>query len=137
VAIHNVKEGSKGGKMRRKQRPQRATIATNHDDGKAGDSDGGGHVMTAAHSDKRQARLPTDHFKRLLEEACSNHAYPVRHKLKDYIMMKSFLILGSLTRGTELDEDTDGRDTMPFLGEDAVMTVYGGCPHQGGAVCLP
>jgi hypothetical protein len=46
-----------------------------------------------------------DNFMRLLEEACPNHAYPIRHKLKDCDMMKSFMISGSLTRGTELDED--------------------------------
>jgi hypothetical protein len=41
-------------------------------------------------------------------------------------MMKSFMISGSLTRGMELDEDPSGSDAMPFPGEDAVMTVYGG-----------
>jgi hypothetical protein len=54
------------------------------------------HVMTAVHNDKHQARSPTDHLKRLLEEACPNHAYPVRHKLKDCEMMKSFMISGPL-----------------------------------------
>jgi hypothetical protein len=38
-----------------------------------------------------------DHFKRLLEEACPNHAYPIRHKLKDYGMMRSLMTSGSLT----------------------------------------
>jgi hypothetical protein len=31
-------------------------------------------------------RPPIDHFKRLFEEAYSNHKYPVRHKLKEYDM---------------------------------------------------
>jgi hypothetical protein len=84
----------------------------------------------AMHSDKYQARPPTDNFKRLLEEACPNHAYPIRHKLKDCDMMKSFMISGSLTRGTELDEDPGGSDRMPFPREDAVMIVYGGCPPE-------
>jgi hypothetical protein len=66
---------------------------------------------------------PIDHFKRLLREACPNHAYPIKHKLKDCNMMKSFMILGSLTRATELDEDPSGRDTMPFPREDAFMMV--------------
>jgi hypothetical protein len=35
-----------------------------------------------------------DHFKRLLKEAYPNHAYPVRHKHKDWGMMRSFLTLG-------------------------------------------
>jgi hypothetical protein len=64
-----------------------------------------GRIATVAHSNKRQAKLPMDNFMRLLEEACPNHAYPIRHKHKDCDMMKSFMISGSLTRGTELDED--------------------------------
>jgi hypothetical protein len=40
---------------------------------------------------------PTNHFKRLLEEAYPNHAYPVRHKLKDCDMMRSFMTSGTLT----------------------------------------
>jgi hypothetical protein len=39
---------------------------------------------------------------------------PIRHKLKDCDMMKSFIILGSLTQGTEHDEDLGGSDLMPF-----------------------
>jgi hypothetical protein len=40
----------------------------NNNDGEAGGSDVR-HISTAAHSDKRQARLPMDHFKGALEEA--------------------------------------------------------------------
>jgi hypothetical protein len=68
------------------------TTTTDYDDGNNGKV-----VMTAVHSDKRQARLPNDHIKRRVEEACPNHAYPARHKLKDYDMMKSFMISGSPT----------------------------------------
>jgi hypothetical protein len=64
--------------------------------------------MTATHSDKRQARTHTDHFKGLLKEACPNQVYPVRHGLKDCDMMKSFMILGFPTWGTRLDEDQAG-----------------------------
>jgi hypothetical protein len=89
---------------------------TNYDDGNNGKACGSsmGHATTTAHNDKRQARPPTDHFKRLLEEACLNHAYPARHKLKDCDMMKNYMISGSPTWGTELDEDPGGSDTMPF-----------------------
>jgi hypothetical protein len=62
---------------------------TSRDDGydwEAGSS-GVGHVSTAACSNRRLARPPKDHFKRLLEEACLNNAYPVKHKLKAYGMM--------------------------------------------------
>jgi hypothetical protein len=77
----------------------RATITANYDDSnntKAGGS-GTGRVMTATHSDKHQAQPPTNHFRRHLEEACPNHAYHIRHKLKDYDMMKSFMISESPT----------------------------------------
>jgi hypothetical protein len=93
-----------------------------------------GHITTTTCSGKRQAQPPVDHFERLLEEACSNHAYPIKHKLKDCDMMKNFMISGSLTRGMELDEDPGVSDTMPFPGEDAVMTFYDGRPHQEGTM---
>jgi hypothetical protein len=79
-------------------------------------------------SGKRRVGLPTDHFKGLLMEACSNHAYPIRHKLKDCGMMRSFMTSGSLTWGVELDEGPDGSDTMPLSDANVVMTVYEGHP---------
>jgi hypothetical protein len=80
------------------------------------------------HCNKHQTRPHTDHFKRLLEEAYPNHAYPIKHKLKDCDMMRSFMISGSPTQGTKLNEDLGKSDTMPFLEEDAIITVYGGRP---------
>jgi hypothetical protein len=90
-----------------------------------------GHIMTTARSSKRQAQPRIDHFGRLLEEDCSNYAYPIKHKLKDCGMMKSFIISRFLTRGMEVEEDLGGSDTMPFPGEEAVMTVYDGRPSPG------
>jgi hypothetical protein len=88
-------------------------------------------ILTVAHSDYRPARPPTDHFKRLLEKACPNHLYPVRHKLKYCDIMRSFMTSGSLTWGAELDEEPDRSDTMPFLKKNVVMMVYGECPPSG------
>jgi hypothetical protein len=116
VAIHSTKDVAKGGKKRCKQHPQGAMATTDHDDGnckKAGSS-GKGLVATTAHGDKHQGMPHIDHFRILLEKACPNHLYPIRHKLKDCGMMKSFMILGSFTRGLELDEDLSGSYTMPF-----------------------
>jgi hypothetical protein len=45
----------------------------------------------AAHNDKRQTGPPMDHIKMLIEEACPNHAYPIKQKLKDCGMMRSFM----------------------------------------------
>jgi hypothetical protein len=99
LAIQFAKDGAKGDRKRCKQHHQGATTTIDHDDGsygKAGGS-GTGHVMTAAHGDRHQVRPPTNHFRRLLEEACPNHFYPVRRKLKDCDMMKSFMSSGSFT----------------------------------------
>jgi hypothetical protein len=48
-------------------------------------------------SGKRLARLPTDHFEKILEETCPNYAYPIKHKLRDCGVMKNFMASGSLT----------------------------------------
>jgi hypothetical protein len=118
-----------GCKKRHKKHPHGATTTTDHDDDncrKAGGSSVG-HIVTTAHGDKHQVRPPIDHFRRLLEDAFLNHTYPVRQKLKDCDMMKSFMISGSFTHIMELNKDPSGSDTMPFLGEEAIMTIYGGC----------
>jgi hypothetical protein len=127
VAIHSSREGINGDKKRHKKYLQATTTMTEHDNVEVGGS-GVRHILTAACIDKRQARLPTDHFKRLLKEASPNHAYPVRHKLKDRDMMRSSMTTGSLTWGVEFDKNSNGSDTTLFPKEDAVMTVYGGRP---------
>jgi hypothetical protein len=103
---------------------------TSHNDGHDWDVGGSSvrHISTATHSDKRPVRLPMDHFKRLVEEACPNNAYPIRHNIKDYGMMRSFMTSGSLTWGAKLHKGPYGIDTMPFSDENAVMTAYGGHP---------
>jgi hypothetical protein len=85
-------------------------------------------VAIAVHSGRRRAWPLTDHFERLLKEACPSHTYPVKHKLKDYSMMRNLMALGSLTQDKEPEEDPGRSDTKPFLKEDAVMTVYDLCP---------
>jgi hypothetical protein len=70
--------------------------------------------MTTGRNVKCQARPPTDHFLRLLKEAYPNRAYPIKHKLKDCVMMKNFMTSGSLTRDKEPEEDPGGRGATPF-----------------------
>jgi hypothetical protein len=72
-----------------------------------------------------------DHFEKLLEETCPNHAYPVKQKLRDCGMMTNFMALGPLARGMEVNKVSDEGDTMSFLREDAVMTIYDACPSPG------
>jgi hypothetical protein len=43
-------------------------------------------------------------------------------------MMKNFMVSRSLTRGIGLDEVPSESNMVPFLEEDAVMTIYDGCP---------
>jgi hypothetical protein len=69
-----------------------------------------------------------DQFKRLLDEACPNHAYPIRHQLKDYSTMRSFMTSGSLTWGAELDEGPDGSNMTLIPKENTIMIVYGRRP---------
>jgi hypothetical protein len=88
-------------------------------------------ATAVAGSSKHQARLPTYHIKKLLDEICLNHAYPVKHKLRDCGMMKNFMALGSLARGMEVDEVLDEGDTTPFPEEDTVITIYDGRPSPG------
>jgi hypothetical protein len=108
-------------------------------EGKAGGSNVG-CIAIAERSNKHQVRPLMDHFMWLLKEACSNHAYPIGNKLMDCDMVKSFMISGSPTWGTKLNEDPGGSNTMPFPGEDVVTVVYAGSPpppaHRGGAACL-
>jgi hypothetical protein len=85
-----------------------------------------GWASAATHIIRRWERTPRNNFKMLLEEVCPNHAYPVRHKLKDCGMMRSFLSTGSLTCGAEPDKGPEGSDSMPFPEENAIMTVLGG-----------
>jgi hypothetical protein len=55
------------------------------------------HIMVSASTGKRQVLPLIDHFEKLLEMTCPNHAYLVKHKLKDCGMMKNFMASGSLT----------------------------------------
>jgi hypothetical protein len=101
---------------------------TDDNDDEVGSSDVK-RISTAVRNNKRQARPHMNHFKRLLKKTCPNHAYPIRYKLKDYDMMRSFMTSGSLTWGAELDEVPDSSDMMLFPEENAVITVYGRCPR--------
>jgi hypothetical protein len=64
-----------------------------------------------------------DHLRSLLEEACPNNAYPIRHKLKYCSMMRSFMTSRSLTKGAELDEGLDRINMTSFPEENAIMMV--------------
>ena len=50
-----------------------------------------------------------NHFKKLLEGSCSNHAFPIKHLYKDCGLMKWFLYRGSNKgeHGNDPDPTTD------------------------------
>jgi hypothetical protein len=126
VVIQDVEEGVRGSKKRCKQCHQETAPTVGDDSGnnKQADSSDVVRATAAAGSGKRQVRLPTNHSEKLLDETSLNHAYPIKHKLKDYGMIKNFMALRSRARGMEVDEAPDEGDTMLFLGEDVVMTIY-------------
>jgi hypothetical protein len=71
-------------------------------------------MMVTGHS-KRQARPPLYHFEKLHEETCPNHAYLVKHKLRDCSMMNIFMTSVSLSPSMEVNEVSNEGDTMHFL----------------------
>jgi hypothetical protein len=103
-------------------------VAVAVDDDKNADDSDMGCVATATRSGKRQAQPLTNHFERLHEEACPNHVYPIKHKLKGYAMMKNFMTSGSLTWDRQLEEDPGRSDAMPYPEEDAFMMAHDGAP---------
>jgi hypothetical protein len=70
-------------------------------------------------------RQSKDYFEKLLEAACANHAYAVKHKLKECTMMKNFMALGALSKGKKPEGEPGGKGAAPFPREEAVMTIYG------------
>ena len=87
-----------------------------------------------ATTDRKGGRKPTkgtpDHFEKLLEEPCQNHAFPIKHLYKDYVLMKRFLSEGS-NKGEHRKEpkpgidDAKGKDGgFPVL--DDCLMIFGG-----------
>jgi hypothetical protein len=94
-----VLDAEEGTKKRRKQCLQEVLAVANDDGGNDEEAGGFGvaRVTITVGGGKRQARPPTNHFERLLEQACPNHAYSVKHKVRDYNMMKNFMVSASIT----------------------------------------
>jgi hypothetical protein len=55
--------------------------------------------LLVAATERKGKRTPAegtlDHFEKMLEGLCLNHAYPIKHAYKDYGLMKKFLAGGS------------------------------------------
>jgi len=48
-------------------------------------------VAVADHMGKQPQQGLPDHFNKLMESLCTNHAYPIKHLYKDYELLKRFL----------------------------------------------
>jgi hypothetical protein len=59
---------------------------------------------------------------------CLYHTYPVKHKLKDYTMMKKFMTSGTFSKGSKSGGDPGGKSVAPILGEAKVMKIFDGPP---------
>jgi hypothetical protein len=130
VAAYCTQDGIKAKNKRRKKCCLGTMTMTRRGDDRGWEAGGSGvgQVSTVVHGNRCLVRPPTNHFKMLLEKACPNHAYLIKHKLKDCGMMQSFITSGSLTWGAELDEGTDGSDIALFPEKNATMTVFEGRP---------
>jgi hypothetical protein len=84
-----------------------------------------------------QAWQPKVYFEKLLEAACPNHTYYVKHKLKDCTMMKNFLTFGALSKGKNPEGESGEKGVACFPREEVVMMIYDCPPPPGGeAMCL-
>ena len=66
----------------------------------------------------------------MLEGLCLNHAFPVKHLLKDCSLMRKFL-LGSANKGEQgkepaptVDDDEEKNDAFPTL--NGALMIFGG-----------
>ena len=91
-----------------------------------------GSLMATA--DRRGGQKPTEgtpnHFEKLLEGPCMNHAFPIKRLYKDCGLMKRFLSGGSNKgeHGKDLDpttDDTEGKDGG-FPTPDDYLMIFGG-----------
>jgi hypothetical protein len=134
VADKGTKMGVMSGKRGTKRWPQWVAVTTSCDEGNndkdVGDSDE--ELIAPTEPDfKHQARLPTDHFEKLLKATCSNHTYLVKHKLKECTLKKNYMTTGTFPRSKKTEGDSAGKIATPFAEEKAGMSIYDGpTPHE-------
>ena len=93
--------------------------------------------------DRKGGQKPTkgtpDHFEKLLEGPCPNHAFPVKHLYKDCVLMKRFLSGGS-NKGEHRKEpkpaadDAEGKDGRFFM-LDGCLMIFGGSVAYDSRCC--
>jgi hypothetical protein len=79
---------------------------------------------------KRQGN--TDHFEQLLEKPCTNHDYPVKHKLKNCELLKRMLgqpskhKVGDCDKEAPKDQGAPPKDRSSFPDPDGYLMIFGG-----------
>jgi hypothetical protein len=124
--IKSARKGAKGGKKGQKCQPHHlAAMASNDSGGAKADNSDEGFVAMVECDFKRQTRSHKDHFKKLPQVVCPRHPYPIKHKLKDYTMLKKFMTSGAPPKGGKLEGGVGGKSVATIPGEAQVMTIFG------------
>ena len=88
---------------------------------------------------RKPAKGTPDHFEKLLEGPCPNHAFPIKHLYKDCVLMKRFLSGGS-NKGEHRKEpkpatyDAEGKDDR-FLTLDGCLMIFRGSAAYDSKHC--
>jgi hypothetical protein len=64
-------------------------VASNGNGDEEADNSGEEFIGAVECDFKRQTRPPKDHFEKIHEATYLHHPYPVKHKLKDYTVIKN------------------------------------------------
>jgi hypothetical protein len=107
ITIRGTKKGAKGGKKGQKCHPRRVTVMANNGNIRKEIENSDEEFMAVVERDFRwRTRKPKDHLEKILEASYPHHLYPVKHKLKDCMMMKRFMS----STGTPPGIDESARD---------------------------
>ena len=86
----------------------------------------------AAHTGKQPQQSLLDHFNKLMESPCTNHAYPIKHLYKDCELLKHFLQqAGGPKEGKGKEAiakkgGTMGKDEYDFSNPEEYIMIFGG-----------
>ena len=94
-------------------------------------------VFNTEHERRREgeAERTPDHFDKLLEGPCPNHAFPIKHMYKDCSLMKRFFTGGSKKwekkKKPEAEADDTGEKDGGFPSLDGYLMIFGGPEAYG------
>jgi hypothetical protein len=94
-----------------------ATSCNDDDNNKEVDDSDEEHIADVERDFRHKAQQPNDHFEKLLKATYPNHAYPVKHKLKECTMMKNYMASWALSKGKNPEGDLGERSPPPSVGK--------------------